>query len=221
MKILVTAGPVYGALDDFTIVSPRTQDTWAEILAEYLCLKGHDVTFLVADTYPEPYWHGVLQKIGDRTPYVARHHGFGSYYAKCVGYAPTMDAAIMAADIPDWLPLRAKEGKRSSKGKEPFDQVSIRFYLVPSVIEKMKEANPALKLVGCKRVTGLTEDDLLDAADKLMERARCDAVLAWHIEDTSFRTLVYPDRSSSRMKPGPALYDELRRVLDPPEPDLP
>jgi len=53
MNVLITAGGVYGRLDDNKLVGNRVRGIWACRFAGYLASKGHFVSLLVPDTMPK------------------------------------------------------------------------------------------------------------------------------------------------------------------------
>jgi len=196
MKVLITAGPVYGRLDDNKLVSNRSRGIWAEKYAERLCDQGHDVTLLVADTYPEPMWHGILHRIGDPVPKVLRQTGFDDYRAQCMALAPEMDVAIMASAVVNWIPAEPIKGKMTTKGYKPGDRVNIPFYLAPHVIDEMKKLNPRITLVGCKMTSGAEYQDMIDAAYDVILHAKANVVVANDLtHGLKDKFLVYQDKT--------------------------
>lgn len=189
MRVLVTAGAVYGPLDDNKIVSNRSRGIWAFEYAKRLRQAGHDVTLVVPDVMSKASYATV------RPESVVRHRGFDDYRAACVGLAPVVDAAVMAAAVVNWIPASPVKGKMATAGHKPGDRVDIPFYLAPHVIDEMKPANPGLTLIGCKMTSGSTVDELVSAAHHTLLRARCNAVVANDLSSLRVKRIVYPDRS--------------------------
>ena len=51
MRVLITAGQVYGRLDDNKLVGNRVRGLWATRFAEWLAERGHQVTLVLPDTF--------------------------------------------------------------------------------------------------------------------------------------------------------------------------
>ena len=201
-KVLITAGPVYGALDDNKLVSNRVRGIWAAEFARLLCKWGYEVTLLVADTWKPPDWtKNPCATMGKLL--ITTHKGFDEYMAECLRLAPLMDAAVMAAAVVNWIPASPFDGKMPTEGYEENQVINIPFRLAPNVIQRMKKLNPRLTLIGCKMLSGATEEQLLDTAyDKVLLKARCNLVIANDMRlGLRKKWQVYPDRSS-------VLYDD-------------
>jgi|SaaInlStandDraft_3_1057020.scaffolds.fasta_scaffold00405_5 hypothetical protein len=215
MKVLVTAGAVYGRLDDNKLVGNRVRGIWACKFAGLLSSKGIDVTLLVPDTMGKlrqidemvGHWpsRGSCIKGEDAGEYGGRNKaikvvfqdGYDSYRDQCWALAPEMDAAIMAAAVVNWIPAEPVTGKMNTKGYEAGDIIQIPFVLAERVIDKMRKLNPKLTLIGCKMLSGSGQEELVDTAyEAVLIRSRCNVVLANDMR-AGLRTkyLVYPDRS--------------------------
>lgn len=212
MNILISAGCVYGRLDDNKLVGNRVRGIWACKFAGYLASKGHFVSLLVPDTMPKfEEFHTLVGEYSGRGPLcreglglmspgaieVIRHNGYESYAAKCYKLALTHDAAVMAAAVVNWIPKEPFAGKMPTKGYKERDEISIPFYLAPRVINRMKALNPKITLIGCKMLSGSTFDELIDAAYHVVLDARCNVVVANDMQ-TGLRGkhLVYQDRTA-------------------------
>jgi phosphopantothenoylcysteine synthetase/decarboxylase len=136
-SVLITAGPVYGRLDDNKLVGNRTRGIWASRFAEHLMKQGYQVTLLLADT--ENWEHLRTRAFGsDGRITVVTHHGYDDYAAKCVGMASTHDAAVMAAAVVNWIPANPITGKMPTKGFKEGDIIQVPFVLAARVIDKMR-----------------------------------------------------------------------------------
>jgi len=193
MRVLVTAGTVYGRLDDNKLVSNRVRGIWALRFAGYLSTKGHCVILLLPDTMPrfvdlnemigtDWSWRGPLCREGHGggpgAIEIIRHSGFDDYHEKCLALAPEQDTAIMAAAVVNWIPADPVPGKMPTEMYEVGDIINVPFVLAPRVIEEMKAANPQLTLIGCKMLIGSTDDELVEAAYGVLLKSRCNAVIA-------------------------------------------
>lgn len=124
-RVLITAGPVYGRLDDNKLVGNRARGIWATRFAQWLALRGHQVTVLVADTYAATrHAYDVLPGWSMRDVSIAypkrreityvTHDGFTAYADQCRTLAGIHDAAVMAAAVVNWIPAHPITGKMST-----------------------------------------------------------------------------------------------------------
>lgn len=216
MKILISAGAVYGRLDDNKLVSNRSRGIWAEKFAEYLCNAGHQVTLLVADTYRiDSQSGGRVQGDWRDNLIVGRHKGFDEYLSLCQIMAPDMDAAVMASAVVNWIPAEPIRGKMLTKGYKAGDRIDIPFYLAPHVIDEMRKINPKLTLIGCKMLSKASHEELITAAYDVVLRAKCNVVVANDLSDLHKKFLVYQDRVVRPHHTNNVgdFYDELYQVL--------
>ena len=181
-KILITAGPVYGKIDDNKIISNRARGIWAAKLAHWLAQEHSFQVYLVlADTMRDsPFSKDYRQEVvmgqvpGSGWVQVITHQGYFDYAEICSRYAGEVDAAIMAAAVLNYIP------ETTYVGKLPADKehISLNFILAPKVINEMKKINPRMTLIGCKLLFSDDEDKLIDAAYKVVLDARCNMVIA-------------------------------------------
>lgn len=192
MRVLITAGPVYGRLDDNKLVGNRTRGIWAAVFAKWLTELGVNVTLLVPDTHASD-----IKKRAGTSPLltVVQHKGFHDYRARCYEFAETHDAAVMASAVVNWIPLNPISGKMVTKGYKEGDVIDIPFVLAERVIDRMRKINPSLTLIGCKMLVGSTYDELIDAAyQDVILASKANVVLANDLNDLHVKHLVYPDR---------------------------
>ena len=216
-RILVTAGCVYGRLDDNKLVGNRVRGIWATKFASHLARKDHEVTVLLPDTFDKDKalnlvqlqnLHGGVQ--------VVTHNGFYDYMEKCLNLAPEMDAAVLAAAVVNWIPTDPVKGKMVTKGYQEQDRISIEFELAPRVINWMKTANPNLTLIGCKMLIGANHEDLIDAAYNLLLTARCNIVVANDMaHGLKTKHIVHKDRAVISHKGAfDNLYSDLTDIIE-------
>lgn len=206
-RVLITAGPVYGMLDANKLVSNRSRGIWAVNLAETLAMMGFaldegdetggfDVTLLLPDTFPKERINAHISRLAMPHVTVVRHKGFDDYREKCHQLAGEHDIAIMASAVVNWIPKTPFPGKMPTHGYEVGDTIDIPHYLAPRVIEEMKQYSPTLTLIGCKMLVGATDEELIDAAYGVLQRCKCNVVIANDLaRGLRRKLLVYPDRS--------------------------
>jgi hypothetical protein len=203
MKVLVTAGTVYGKLDDNKLVGNRIRGIWAVKFAAWLHARNHEVTLLLPDTLDKAT---VNERMGaeyraHRAPVSALFHrkihtGYESYAEQCYELAPKVDAAVMAAAVVNWIPKAPFKGKMPTEGFTEGAEQLIPFILVPRVIDRMKKLNPKLTLIGCKMTSGSTTQETLAAAYQTLFKAHCNVVVANDFSDLRQKRLIYPDGHS-------------------------
>src|SRR5579863_4671537 len=74
-NVLITAGPVYGKLDDNKLVSNRIRGIWATKFGDYLSGCGHHVTLLLPKVNSFEHIPSVRN--------VVYHDGYYEYKKKC------------------------------------------------------------------------------------------------------------------------------------------
>lgn len=168
-RVLITAGAVYGALDANKIVGNRVRGIWATRFAQELA-ETHPVTLLVPDIMGDVSTRPNLE--------IVRHRGYHDYAETCERLAPLHTAAVMAGAVVNWIPKDPYPGKMPTEGYTDGDVVSVPFVFAPRVINRMREWNPNLTLIGCKMLVGAAHDHLVEAAYKVVLAARCNAVVA-------------------------------------------
>lgn len=190
-KVLITAGPIGGQLDPNKLVTNRCRGIWACRFAEILTEGyGYDVTLLTSKTF-------FPDNIPEEATWV-KCTDYYDYRAKCQEFAKTHDAAVMAAAVVNWLPTDPYplEGKMPTHGYNPGDIIQIPFMLMPRVIEDMKKINPRITLIGCKLLSGVTEEELIETAyAQVLLTSKCNVVVANDLTNLRKKFLVYQDRT--------------------------
>lgn len=177
--ILITAGPVYGRLDDNKIVSNRSRGLWAAQLVPRLLDRGYRVLMAVPDIALEQIRAKIPMDAPvawqDRLEYLV-HDGYDSYADICYDVArdSRTKAAIMAAAVTNYIPKFPVKGKMATTEKE----ILIPFVLAERVINRMKKMNPTLTLIGCKLLFSGEYATLIDKAYGVVLEAKCNAVIA-------------------------------------------
>lgn len=231
MKVLVTAGTVYGRLDANKLVGNRVRGIWACGFAGYLSTFGHEITLLIPDTMPRfdklngmvgTHWknRGPLCREGHGgrpgAIEVVRQTGYYDYRRKCNAMALTHDCAVMAAAVVNWIPAEPYEGKMPTEGYDEGAIIKVPFFLAPRVIQDMKRVNPKLTLIGCKMLVGVSEETLVDAAYDVLLKSRCNVVVGNDMgRGLRRKILVYKDRSVHEyVDDFDRFYEDLRAVIE-------
>lgn len=221
--VLVTAGTVYGRLDDNKLVGNRIRGIWATKFAAWLGQKGYDVTLLIPDTMKRtepPFNQYPFTDNGDGPPpfkgtvAVKIHTGYDDYADQCYALATKIDAAVMAAAVVNWIPQTPFKGKMPTDGFLEGAVQHIPFYLAPRVIDRMKKLNPKLTLIGCKMTSGALKDDTLKAAYTTLIKSHSNVVVANDLSNLKEKTLIYPDGATFPIISFDDMYYELKSVID-------
>lgn len=221
--VLITAGTVYGRLDDNKLVGNRIRGIWASKFACWLGSRGYSVTLLLPDTFDKA---SLEQTLRETPPVVAvpnaplptfdvqYHTGYESYAEHCYALAPKVDAAVMAAAVVNWIPADPIKGKMKTEGYAEGDVVHIPFVLAPRVIDRMKKLNPKLTLIGCKMTSGAEKPETLRQAYQTLLKAHCNVVVANDLQRLKHKMLVYPDGNAIGMESFGRFYEHLEATIN-------
>jgi len=163
-RVLLTSGAVYAHLDDNKIFSNMARGKWAIKFAEFLQSRGHSVEHL----------HGLE---------------YGEYRRRCIELAPSIDAAVMAAAVINYMPVAPFHGKMPTD----LDRITVELMRTPYVIDEMRRVNPMLKLIGCKLTSREPCDSTVVKAQQLIDRTRSHAVIANDRDNLRIKLLCFPD----------------------------
>jgi len=211
MKVLITAGQVYGRLDANKLVGNRTRGIWAVRFAEYLLKEGHEVVLVVSDIMDREFTYQLEMSYPAKID-ILRHDGFWKYKEICEEMAPKVDAAVMASAVVNWIPETPFPGKMPITSKK----MSINFILAPKVINKMKKINPKLALIGCKMLIGSEYPELINAAHRVIMASKANLVLANDMKNgLKTKYLVYQDKSVFVYENDfQALYEAMKQTIE-------
>jgi hypothetical protein len=213
-RVLITAGPVYGKLDDNKIVSNRSRGLWAVEFAKWLLAWEHKGEYQPILLVPDIMEREFRRQLGEYAGHIAlrTHEGYASYRDLCHHFAQEVDAAIMAAAVVNWIPEKPFPGKMPTESERQI----IPFVLAPRVINEMKAINRRLTLIGCKLLFGNDYDALVEAAYHVVLNARCNAVVA---NDAKLglrkKFVVHQDRAVQLFDDEfVGFYEHLRQIID-------
>lgn len=203
MKILITAGPTWVALDKARVISNTASGATGILLAEKLARCGIKVTLLLGPgEYPclNPQIRLVrFRFFADLREKVARELKDKSY-----------NAVIHSAAVSDYQPLRIYSRKIRSGLKK------WRLELVPTtkIIDSIKRTNRSLFLVGFKFEPAAGKRTLILKAKRLMKESSCDLVVANAIDHNRYRAyIINKNKTSGPFKSKRNLAEGLTRLL--------
>jgi phosphopantothenoylcysteine decarboxylase/phosphopantothenate--cysteine ligase len=163
-NFVLTAGPTRGWLDDIRfITNPSTGKMGVEVAKEILH-RGGEVTIILGPSCVE-------------SPSTAKT-------IRVVTTDEMMDAVISevkkdttafisSAAVLDYIPSEVEDGKRPSG-----DEFSIKLKPTPKIINKVREQNKDLLIVGFKVESGVTDKELESRARVKIDSGICDLVVA-------------------------------------------
>jgi phosphopantothenoylcysteine decarboxylase/phosphopantothenate--cysteine ligase len=160
-RILITSGSNAETVDPIRILTNRSSGKTGVALALEARRRGAEVTLV----------HRFLQDIPVRQVYAESAKEMLD--AVLAEVAKGCDALISAAAVADYT-LDPKAEKIKSSSRE------LVLHLMPTqkIIKTVREAYPHLKIVGFKAETGVTDEELVARAEKSMQGAGLDLVVA-------------------------------------------
>jgi len=106
------------------------------------------------------------------------HDGFEDYFKQIPELATQFDSMALGAAVVNLVPAQPWAGKFPSHHYEEGEIIQIPFKLAPRAINEAKKANPKLTLFGFKLLAGVPEDELIDAAWKVLLSSKAQCVFA-------------------------------------------
>lgn len=193
-KILVTGGPVHAYLDDVKIITNRFRGGLMKQLAESLLTFDTHVTYLCAPTVgtQTPHKHERMQ--------IVTHKGFDDYYRKVAELVPSMNGVVLGAAVANLVPVKRWQGKFPSHNYNPGDVIPIDFTIAPRVIDEVKKVAPTTHLFGYKLLSGVSHEELIQAAYDIVLEARATAVFANDANNLQQKYAVTKERGVHPMR---------------------
>ena len=151
-KILVTAGPTPGRIDDVRFVTNKFRGRLGINIAEEAYMAGADVKLIIGAAGIKPPSYLDTMIIRD----------FDGYYSAVMSELNKNPASvgIFSAAVADYIPTEAKKGKIPSRGALK----SIPLKETPKVIKEVRRMFPELFMVTFKYEEGISKSGLEDIA---------------------------------------------------------
>ncbi|WP_136690124.1 bifunctional phosphopantothenoylcysteine decarboxylase/phosphopantothenate--cysteine ligase CoaBC [Halorhabdus amylolytica] len=204
-EIVVTSGATTESIDPIRTLSNRASGKTGRAIAKACYVRGADVTLL----------HD-----GPDVPYATVEHveSAAEMVAAAERRAPEADALVSAAAISDYT-----VEERPSKIRSGQDNLTLELEPTPKLLDRVREADPELPMVGFKLETGVDEGELIGAARDLLDRTDLSLVVANEAgvvgDDATETRLVSLDGvdsfAGSKAELGARLTEELAAILDP------
>lgn len=163
MRILLTAGPTWEAIDAVRYLGNRSSGKLGLAIAAAALKVGHEVTLLLGPGVAEPTAHGAL--------HVHRFESCADLQQLLETHFPACDVLVMAAAVADYRPKHVIDGKRPRQGGW-----SLELEPTPDLVAALaRTKRPAQRIVAfALEETGVLQQR---AADKL-RRKGVDALVA-------------------------------------------
>lgn len=185
MKILITGGPVHAHIDSVKIITNKFRGGLMAKLADQLSNKNIEITYLTSKGSNIPKNESI------KTIY---HNGIYDYEQKVLELSPTMNGVVLGAAVANLIPNTPIQGKFPSHNYKEGDIIPIEFIIAPRIIDKVKKIAPNTKLFGFKLLDGVSFDELISAAYKILLEAKCTVVFANDVSDLSTKYMVTKER---------------------------
>ena len=164
MKVLITCGPTWVALDDVRVISNRSTGEMGHLIAEHFLKKKAQVTIIEG-----PVTHPMVLVGVKRIKYCFFHELAELLEKEC---RKNYDVIIHAAAISDFMPKQAFKGKKSSESTWLLELLK-----TPKLINKIKEWSPKALLVAFKLELGMTKKNVKLITRDLFVKSRADLVV--------------------------------------------
>lgn len=164
MRILITCGPTWVALDEVRVISNRSSGEIGHLIAEYAAAHGDKVTLLegpVTHPWHDPEVKVIKYRFFDELEKLLKEQLKKNY-----------DCVIHAAAVSDFKLGKPLKGKIDSH-----KEISLKLVPTPKLIEQSKKHAPKTFLVGFKLEPGIKVENILKEADGLLKSAHCDLVV--------------------------------------------
>lgn len=162
-KVLISAGGTYEAIDPIRGITNRSSGKMGLEIAKEAFIRGADVTLLLGEvnvSIPESF--EVIKAISSK-----------EMNEKVLEIISEFDIFISTAAVSDFSPSIAEKSKISSDG-----DVELKLKPNPKIIDQIKQKNPEIFLVGFKAEYNISEEELIESAQKQIKKSGTDLVVA-------------------------------------------
>lgn len=172
MNVLVTGGGTREYIDDVRVLTNISTGVLASMIVDRYLRDGHNVTYMHSKNAAQPnsMWSKNLTTVvadDVRTAFSFMKHNVAK-----------MDIVVHSMAVSDFTFNRSSATKCKSDSVEDFIQfMADRVEKAPKILPKIKEWNPAVKLVGFKFEVGKTREELAEIAQGQIAKCNCDFVL--------------------------------------------
>ncbi|NJE00862.1 bifunctional phosphopantothenoylcysteine decarboxylase/phosphopantothenate--cysteine ligase CoaBC [Thermococcus sp. JdF3] len=163
-RVLVTAGATREYIDPIRYITNASSGKMGVAIAEEADFRGAEVTLIrTKGSVPSFVENQIeVETVEEMLRAIERELKAKKY-----------DIVVLAAAVSDFR-VKDKAETKIKSGKE----LTLELEPTPKIIDRVKELQPDVFLVGFKAETGLSEDELISAARKQIDRAGSDLVVA-------------------------------------------
>ncbi|NJE84259.1 bifunctional phosphopantothenoylcysteine decarboxylase/phosphopantothenate--cysteine ligase CoaBC [Thermococcus sp. CX2] len=163
-RVLVTAGATREYIDPIRYITNASSGKMGVAIAEEADLRGAEVTLIrTKGSVPSFVENQIeVETVEEMLEAIENELKAKKY-----------DFVVLAAAVSDFR-IKNKADVKIKSGKP----VTLELEPTPKLIDRVKELQPDVFLVGFKAETGLSEEELVSAARKQIERAKSDVVVA-------------------------------------------
>ncbi|WP_258084278.1 bifunctional phosphopantothenoylcysteine decarboxylase/phosphopantothenate--cysteine ligase CoaBC [Thermococcus thermotolerans] len=163
-RVLVTAGATREYIDPIRYITNASSGRMGVAIAEEADFRGAEVTLIrTKGSVPSFVENQIeVETVEEMLGAVERELRAKKY-----------DIVVLAAAVSDFR-VKEKASVKIKSGKT----LTLELGPTPKIIDRVKELQPDVFLVGFKAETGLSEEELIEAARKQIERAGSDLVVA-------------------------------------------
>ncbi len=163
-RVLVTAGATREYIDPIRYITNASSGKMGVAIAEEAELRGAEVTLIrTRGSVPSFVENQIEVETVEEMLEAIENELKAKRY----------DAVVLAAAVSDFR-VKEKADAKIKSGKP----LTLELEPTPKIIDRVKELQPEVFLIGFKAETGLSEEELINAARKQMERAGSDLVIA-------------------------------------------
>ena len=186
MKILVTSGGTSEAIDSVRSITNHSTGRLGKIITETLLTAGHEVCLITTKRAMKPESHPnlIIREINNTNDLLVVMQELVKDYQVLVhsmavsDYTPVymtgLEEVQASSNLEEFLDKQNKESKISST-----DEVQVLFLKkTPKIISLVKEWNPAIHLIGFKLLVDVSEDYLIEIAQKSLIKNQADLIIA-------------------------------------------
>ena len=169
LKVLVTCGPTWVAIDDVRVISNQSSGEMGHLIAEQFLTRGAQVTLLEG---------AVTHAWKNSSVKVIKYRFFDELEKNLrAELKKKYDYVIHAAAVSDFKLAKALKGKIDSS-----ESLTLKLVPVRKLIDGIKKKSPQTFLVGFKLEPDLKMDNVVQQTKGLFEKAYCDLVVANSLE---------------------------------------
>lgn len=163
-RVLVTAGATREYIDPIRFITNRSSGKMGVAIAEEAEFRGAEVTLIKTKGSVPSFVENQIEveTVEEMLEAIEKELSTKKY-----------DVVILAAAVSDFTPKEKAESK--IKSGQP---LVIELVPTPKIIQRVKELQPDVFLVGFKAEYGVSEEELIEQARKQIEKAKSDVVIA-------------------------------------------